>query len=125
MAIVNHDKLDGSKEESRKSLTRGAKVDVRETLSRTAFAREDEIGSSEVTMPANVRVDNHIRNRISSLINLGFAKSQKDFVEKLVDQVVDSLDESESKRFKEMVQIYENKDILTAKTQAEKKKNRK
>lgn len=58
-----------------------------------------------------MRVDNHIRNKLSALITLGHYDSQKEIVEALVNNYIDGLEKSEFKRFEDLVQIYESKDV--------------
>lgn len=118
MALLNHDS--DKEKQKKKLLTRGAKVQVenkvnRNDLDSTEQAKPKKKKEAEVTTvvtePVNIRVDNHIRNNISSLITMGFAESQKEMVEIMVDMYVETLEESEYKRYADLVQIYEDKDV--------------
>ncbi|MBM6414882.1 DUF5388 domain-containing protein, partial [Lacticaseibacillus paracasei] len=59
---------------------------------------------------ANVRVDNHVRNQISALQNLGLGSSAKDIVQDLLAEKVEQLDSPTAKRYQEMVDILEQMD---------------
>lgn len=118
MALLNHDS--DKEKQKKKLLTRGAKVQVENKVNRNELDSTEETKPKKkkeaevttvVTEPVNVRVDNHIRNSISSLITMGFAESQKEMVEIMVDMYVETLEESEYKRYADLVQIYEDKDV--------------
>lgn len=124
MALVTHNntpknepKSGGSK---RKLLTRGPKVEVKEQVGRQAFTDEGEGTPAKVdipetvTIPTNVRVDNHVRNQVQALINLGYGETTKDVIQSLLSERVEQLEDSEYKRFSDMVNILEQKDVLHA-----------
>lgn len=50
--------------------------------------------STTVTEPVNIRVDNHIRNRIATLITMGHSDTQKEMVEILVNLFIEGLEKS-------------------------------
>ncbi|WP_412990511.1 DUF5388 domain-containing protein (plasmid) [Pediococcus siamensis] len=102
MGLLNHD------EPAKPKLTRGAKVVVNNQVSRNDVVKE----TANTSFPVNIRVDNHIRNQISSLINIGMANSQKDLVQKLVNESIDGLENNEKLRFDRMFNILEQKDSL-------------
>lgn len=102
MGLLNHD------EPTKPKLTRGAKVVVNNQVSRNDVVKE----TANTSFPVNIRVDNHIRNQISSLINIGMANSQKDLVQKLVNESIDGLENNEKLRFERMFNILEQKDSL-------------
>ncbi|MCO6543719.1 MAG: hypothetical protein J6584_07130 [Lactobacillus sp.] len=54
-----------------------------------------------------LRVDNHIRNQISTLLNLGKEKSQKDFVSNSVNREIEELSENNRARFNKIFDILE------------------
>lgn len=118
MPLLNHDS--DKEKQKKKLLTRGAKVQVENKVNRSDLDSTEETKPKKkkeaeittvVTEPVNIRVDNHIRNSISSLITMGFAESQKEMVEIMVDMYVETLEESEYKRYADLVQIYEDKDV--------------
>ena len=57
-----------------------------------------------------MRVDNHVRNQISALQNLGLGNSAKDIVQDLLAEKVEQLDSPTAKRYQEMVDILEQMD---------------
>lgn len=118
MALLNHDQI---KNKNKKTLTRGPKIEINNQVSRIDIdkdnftkeppKKEKAIVSSFVTEPVNIRVDNHIRNKIAALITMGHSDSQKEMVETFVNLYVEDLNESDAKRFEDLVQIYEDKDV--------------
>ena len=65
-------------------------------------------------------MDNHIRNKIAALITMGHSDSQKEMVETFVNLYVEDLNESDAKRFEDLVQIYEDKDVKRHQKKAKK-----
>lgn len=106
MGLLNHD--EPNNQSTKHKLNRGAKVVVQNQVERNDVVPSD----LKKSFPVNVRVDNHIRNQISALINLGKAKSQKELVQKYVEHAISALSESESSRFDKMFDILEQKDDM-------------
>lgn len=111
MSLLDHSNI---KKNKKKSLQRGARIEVKDKVDRSLLSKE-ETGKVEesfrLTIPTNIRVDNHIRNSISALITLGHADSQREMAEILVNQYIETLDEEEYKRYTGLVDIYLEKDI--------------
>uniref|UniRef100_UPI00403EF919 DUF5388 domain-containing protein n=1 Tax=Lacticaseibacillus paracasei TaxID=1597 RepID=UPI00403EF919 len=91
-------------------------------IAQTIFVRNYSIGAlvKNVTYPANIRVDNHVRNQISALQNLGLGNSAKDIVHNLVAERVEQLDSPTAKRYQEMVDILEQMDAYKQTEKTEK-----
>lgn len=106
MGMLNHE----SKQPKQK-LERGPKIEIKNQVDR-ARVLDDDTANKTVTIPINIRVDNHIRNQISALLNLGLGKSQKDFVKNAVNQTIEELSESDRARFNKMFDILEEKDQM-------------
>lgn len=106
MGMLNHD----SKQPKQK-LERGTKIEIKNQVDR-ARVLDDDTANKTVTIPINIRVDNHIRNQISALLNLGLGKSQKDFVKNAVNHTIEELSESDRARFNKMFDILEEKDQM-------------
>lgn len=109
MSLLNHDNIIKNNK-----LQRGARIEVKDKVDRSMLNEKTTDSSKDsmsITIPANIRVDNHIRNSISALITLGHADSQREMTEILVDRYLELLDEEEYKRYKGLVDIYLNKDI--------------
>ncbi|MFT8459982.1 MAG: DUF5388 domain-containing protein [Liquorilactobacillus ghanensis] len=104
MGLLNHNQNSNNK----KKLERGAKIIVNNQVNREKVVSDDET----VTFPVNIRVDNHIRNQISALNNLGIGDSQKNLVQSLVEKAIDELPESDRIRYNKMFNILEQKDYL-------------
>lgn len=118
MALLNHDQAKNTK---KKTLTRGPKIEINNKVNRGDIekkstpnetpVKEKVVVSSYVTEPVNIRVDNHIRNKIAALITMGHSESQKEMVETFVNLYIENLSGSELKRFEDLVEIYEDKDV--------------
>ena len=118
MALLNHNEI---KNNQKKGLTRGPKIQTNNKVNREdieksgpiqeTFPKEKTIVSSIITEPVNLRVDNHIRNKIAALITMGHSDNQKEMVETFVNLYIENLTNSELKRFEDLVQIYEDKDV--------------
>lgn len=127
MALLNHEQI---KNKNKKTLTRGPKIEINNQVSRVDIdktnstkgpsTKEKTIVSSFVTEPVNIRVDNHIRNKIAALITMGHSDSQKEMVETFVNLYVENLNDSDAKRFEDLVQIYEDKDVKRHQKKAKK-----
>lgn len=124
MALLDHDK-NNSKTTGKKLLTRGPRIEVNSQVNRSDIektsasevVKEKQTNSfatlsTTITEPVNIRVDNHIRNRIAALITMGHSDTQKEMVETLVNLFIEGLEKSELKRFEDLVDIYEQKDYM-------------
>ena len=121
MALLDHDK-NKNKTTGKKLLTRGPKIEVNSQVNRSDIEKTipSEVVkenpknnfttlSTTVTEPVNIRVDNHIRNRIAAFITMGHSDTQKEMVETLVNLFIEGLEKSDLKRFEDLVDIYEQK----------------
>lgn len=118
MALLNHDQI---KNNQKKGLTRGPKIEINNKVNRADIEKSSQIKekalkektivSSSITEPVNIRVDNHIRNQIAALITMGHSDNQKEMVETFVNLYIENLTNSELKRFEDLIQIYEDKDV--------------
>ncbi|MGH2065369.1 DUF5388 domain-containing protein [Aerococcus urinaeequi] len=124
MALLDHDK-NKSKTTGKKLLTRGPRIEVNSQVNRSDIekntpsevVKENPTSnlatlSTTITEPVNIRVDNHIRNRIAALITMGHSDTQKEMVETLVNLFIEGLEKSEINRFEDLVDIYEQKDYM-------------
>ena len=118
MALLHHSEV---KNTGKKLLTRGPKIETANKVNRSDIekkptvnepsSKEKNVLSSYVTEPVNIRVDNHIRNYIAALITMGHSDTQKDMVELVLNLYIENLSNGELKRFEDLVQIYEDKDV--------------
>lgn len=106
MGMLNHE----SKRPKQK-LERGTRIEIKNQVDRGQVLNDNTLNKT-VTIPVNIRVDNHIRNRIFALINIGLGKSLKDFVNTAVNNTVEGLSESDRARFNKMFDILEEKDKM-------------
>lgn len=72
-------------------------------------------------IPANIRVNQGIRNTINALEIIGYGESQKEVVENLLTTVIASLSTSEQKKIKDLNNIYNEKDKKALRKKASKK----
>lgn len=75
-------------------------------------ANKSKILESSVTEHVSVRIDNHIRNQLFALINLGQAEVLKDMIELILNSYLETLDEDTLKKFDSLVKIYEERDVI-------------
>ena len=119
MTILNHSEV---KNTGKKILTRGPKIEttnkvnrgdieLKPTVNEQPSSKGKNVLTSYVTEPVNIRVDNHIRNYIAALITMGHSDTQKDMVELVLNLYIENLTNGELKRFEDLVQIYEDKDV--------------
>ena len=119
MALLNHSEV---KNTGKKILTRGPKIEttnkvnrgdieLKPTVNEQPSFKGKNVLTSYVTEPVNIRVDNHIRNYIAALITMGHSDTQKDMVELVLNLYIENLTNGELKRFEDLVQIYEDKDV--------------
>lgn len=106
MGMLNHES-----KQTKQKLERGTKIEIKNQVDR-AQVLDDDTANKTVNVPINIRVDNHIRNQISALLNLGLGKSQKDFVKNVVNHTIEELSESDRARFNKMFDILEEKDQM-------------
>ncbi|EOR83972.1 hypothetical protein LS25_2026 (plasmid) [Latilactobacillus sakei subsp. sakei LS25] len=64
-----------------------------------------------VTYYANVRINNHIKNKAEALSIIGVAKSQKDAIDRALDSFVEQLSDDEKRSFKNQLATLEAKDV--------------
>ena len=119
MALLYHSEV---KNTGKKILTRGPKIEttnkvnrgdieLKPTVNEQPSSKGKNVLTSYVTEPVNIRVDNHIRNYIAALITMGHSDTQKDMVELVLNLYIENLSNGELKRFQDLVQIYEDKDV--------------
>ena len=65
-----------------------------------------------VTFYANIRINNHIKNKLEALTMLGLAKSQKQAVETALDYYLNSLPDDFKRKYKIAVKTLEDRDVL-------------
>lgn len=81
-----------SKPAKSKNSLKNSEVDAKPSFKETT--KEDILtDNKEVSFPVNIRVDNHIRNKVSALINLGVAKNAKAVVEHMIESEIAELNE--------------------------------
>ena len=69
--------------------------------------------ADSVTFYANVRINNHIKNKAEALSGIGLYRSQKDSIDNALDYLVDSLDAEDKRKFNFQLAILESRDART------------
>lgn len=69
--------------------------------------------ADSVTFYANVRINNHIKNKAEALSGIGLYKSQKDAIDNALDYLIDSLDAEDKRKFTFQLDILESRDART------------
>lgn len=114
MALTTHRK--------KKDLTHTTEVKVEQQVDRDDIVQDYE----RVTFPANLRVDNHLRNKITAFINLEIAPNTKAVVEYLVNREEEKLGNTgELLRYQRMLSVLEERDSVSRKLRAKAKKDKK
>lgn len=68
---------------------------------------------NRVSFNTNLKISNHSRNKLQSMVNLGHADSQKDAIDILFECFVEDLTESEKKEIELQIDILEKRDAKT------------
>lgn len=69
-----------------------------------------KLGIRSATERATIKVDNHVRNMLTALVNVGMYDSQKDAVEKMCYSIIENLSDDEKRRFDFILDSLELKD---------------
>lgn len=73
--------------------------------------QDDSVVPDRVTFYANVRINNHIKNKAEALSAIGLYKSQKDVIEGAIDYLIDSLSSDDKRRLKFQIETLEERDV--------------
>lgn len=64
-----------------------------------------------ITFYANVRIDNHIKNKAEALSAIGLYKSQKEAIDEALDYLINSLPNEDKRRLKFQLETLEERDV--------------
>jgi len=70
---------------------------------------QQEIAS--VTFDTNLKISNHTRNRLQAMTTLGYAETQKEAIDVVLEYFVNSMTESEKKAFLFQCATLEKRDV--------------
>lgn len=85
--------------------------------------RQDVVGDEqEITKVQNIRVDNHIRNKILAFGDVGRERITRDLVARWVRQEEETLTPEEMEEYQKSVQDLERKDWLKERNKQQKRK---
>ena len=65
----------------------------------------------QVTFYANVRIDNHSKNKAEALAAIGLYKSQKEAIDEAQDYLINSLPNEDKRRLKFQLETLEERDV--------------
>lgn len=66
---------------------------------------------NQVTFYANVRINNHIKNKAEALFAIGLYKSQKEAIDAALDYLINSLPNEDKRRLKFQIETLEDRDV--------------
>ncbi|MBC9703288.1 MAG: hypothetical protein H9W83_12435 [Leuconostoc sp.] len=84
-------------------------LNISKMLSKTS-SEPAKLGIRSATERATIKVDNHVRNMLTALVNVGMYDSQKDAVEKMCYSIIENLSDDEKRRFDFILDSLELKD---------------
>lgn len=96
------------------TLKRGEPIKPTESMSIKDFDNFTEKVTSKiesVTYYANVRINNHIKNKAEALSIIGIANSQKDAIDRALDSFIEQLTDDEKRSYKNQLATLEEKDV--------------
>lgn len=71
----------------------------------------EENKSNRITFYANVRINNHIKNKAEALSAIGLYKSQKEAIDEALDYLINSLPNEDKRRLKFQIETLEDRDV--------------
>lgn len=96
-----------------KKINRGHDIKPKETFDINSIGtKTDQSKTDRVTFYANVRINNHIKNKLEALSTIGIAKSQKEALESALDYYIESLPEEYKRKLKIQVATLEDRDVI-------------
>lgn len=104
------------------SLTRGKQIVTQTDVTKESILNPDVEVISTRSIPANVRVDQGIRNSINALTVMGYGESQREVVSLLIESFVSTIGPDQLKKFEDLNQIYDEKDFKSLQRKKEKQK---
>lgn len=100
----------GELQKKNPSIDRGKKITTNIQVSKNDIIN-DKTEIDTDTIPANIRVDQGIRNKINALTILGYGESQKDVVQYLLNLAIETMSPDTAKKIDDLAEIYRKKDI--------------
>lgn len=67
--------------------------------------------TDRITFYANVRINNHIKNKAEALSAIGLYKSQKEAIDEALDYLINSLSNEDKRRLKFQIETLEERDV--------------
>lgn len=105
MSLVN-----SNRKENIKRIDRGHEIKPKEQFKLDGQRKANIVDS--VTFYANVRINNHIKNRLEALSTIGLATSQKDAMESAINYYIESLPDETKRKLKTQIATLEERDVL-------------
>lgn len=95
-----------SNRKKKKTIKRGHDIKPENT-----FSLNDD-NEKTVTFYANLRINNHLRNKLEAISTIGISKSNKQSLEIALDYYINSLSEEQKEKLNLIVNMLEEKDVL-------------
>lgn len=109
-SLLNNPNLNSKKVDP---LDRGKDIKPQNTFSVDDLETPDlhQTKTDRVTFYANVRINNHIKNKAEALSSIGLFKSQKDAISDALNYFIDSLPIEDKRRYKLQLETLEERDV--------------
>lgn len=114
--LINHEKTQNNPLDNEKHIEyaeQQGRADIVKDEEKKQDGDKKEPDFEQVTIPRNLRVDNHIANQVQALINIGFADDAKGVIYRLVNDKINSLQPGDQERISSMVKMLEIKDYYS------------
>lgn len=118
MGLVNSNK---NKEKKKSSLTRGPSIQPQQQFTLDDLksdTKKDVQNSSEVKpefiyepRPTTLKIDTKLRDQINALSLIGYGDTQKEAVEIIINNMIESMDVDEKRKFDVQYEVLETKTI--------------
>lgn len=99
-----------SNRKKNKTINRGHDIKPESTFSLENNLEKKKV--DRVTFYANLRINNHLRNKLEAISTIGISKTNKQSLEIALDYYIDSLPDEQKKKLELIINTLEEKDVL-------------
>ena len=92
-------------------MTKDGTYKINGKISLEKIEPEHDSKKERVTFYANVRINNHIKNKAEALSAIGLYKSQKEAIDEALDYLINSLPNEDKRRLKFQIETLEDRDV--------------
>ncbi len=107
---------------NKKKIDRGPTIEPEKKFTMDQLPKKEENNSDVKTLtpafiyepkPTTLKIDTRLRDQINALSLIGYGDTQKEAIELLINNVIDSMTVDEKRKFDYQYQVLENKTIKT------------